>query len=187
VAVGAVPAVDWLRDSGVPLLDSPPRRGGSGAGGVRCDVTGFATAGVWAAGDVAAWFSPLDQRYVRVEHRFSATEQGRAVARELAHRPPRDPFTAPYFWSRQFDVELECYGLPARRLRCRVVAGSLAQRRFLAAYLDDADRVVAVVGSGMPAALRGWRAAVAERRPLAHALDGPPPAPPVPNTTRGAR
>lgn len=47
VAIGSVPAVDWLADSGLPLGD-----------GVLCDSTCQVAPGIYAAGDVANWPHP---------------------------------------------------------------------------------------------------------------------------------
>ncbi len=166
VAVGSVPAVDWLRSSGVPLAGPTPEEG---AGGVRCDATGRAAAGVWAVGDVAAWWSGPEQRFVRVEHRLTATEHARTVARGVLGAPVPDAAAVPYFWSDQYDLTLRSFGLPSGRDELHVVEGSLAERRFVALYAR-AGRVTAVVGAGSAKAVRRWRSAVLERLTLDAAL-----------------
>lgn len=98
-ALGAVPATDWLRSSGVVLSD-----------GVLCD-RGLRTSApdVVAAGDVARWYNPLFDEDMRVEQWTNAVEQGRHAASSLlgadnAYAP------VPYFWSDQFDAKMRFVG-----------------------------------------------------------------------------
>ena len=164
IAVGARPAVDWLDGSGVPLGS----REHDGVEGVLCDARGHAGDSVWSAGDVAAWWD--GSRHLRSEHRLSATEQGRAVgAALLGQEPP--PAGLPYFWSDQYDLRLQSYGVTGRAPAFEVVEGSLAEGRFVGVYgPPDGEgrprRVDGVIGNGMARALRTWRQAVLDRAPL---------------------
>lgn len=160
VAVGATPAVEWLDDSPVLLGGPEPEQG---AGGVLCAADGWAADGVYAAGDVAAWQNPSTGGYTRVEHRLNATEQGRAVARAILD--PATPRTAsvPYFWSDQYDLKIQSYGLPGAGDDFAVVDGDLAERRFVGAYVRDGV-VTGALGIGMHRRLREWRQRVG--RPL---------------------
>lgn len=103
VAVGATPAVTWLRDSGLPL-----------AAGILCDATCATDApGVVAAGDVARWHHPGLGRHVRIEHWDNAEDQGAAAARRLLHGPGVEPFAPqPYFWSDQGPHVVRLAGWP---------------------------------------------------------------------------
>ncbi|WP_338073495.1 FAD/NAD(P)-binding oxidoreductase [Kineococcus siccus] len=166
VAIGATPAVQWLRGSAVPLAGPLPQ---DGAGGVRCDAAGRAVEAVWAVGDVAAWWSPQEGRHVRLEHRLTANQHAQVVARAITGGQPRALALVPYFWSEQYDLHLQSYGTPAGTDEVHVVEGSLARRRFLAVYLRG-GRVSAVVGAGLPKALRAWVPAVAEHRLAEHRL-----------------
>jgi 3-phenylpropionate/trans-cinnamate dioxygenase ferredoxin reductase component len=156
VAIGSVPATGWL--GGAVDLDE--------GGGVRCDDRGRAAPGIWAVGDVAGWWDPEQARHVRVEHRFTANEHAAVVARDVCGTPQRTAGGAPFFWSDQYDLTLRSFGLPSHRHRVEIVEGDLDDRRFVAAYGDEKDRVVAVVGAGMTKALRGWRQAVVDRAPM---------------------
>lgn len=152
-AIGCVPRIDWLRDSGVPLAD-----------GVVCDARGRAADRIWAAGDVAAWWSPAQARHVRVEHRFTAGRHARIVARDILGLPHDDALDqVPYFWSDQYDLKIQAYGLPSGADEVRIVEGSLDERRFVAAYLSG-DEVTAIAGAGMARAIRQWRQAVVDRK-----------------------
>ncbi|MEI5136737.1 FAD/NAD(P)-binding oxidoreductase [Streptomyces libani] len=101
VAIGSVPAVDWLAGSGLPLGD-----------GVRCDSHCRAAPGVYAAGDVANWPDPATGGRVRLEQRMNATEQARAAVRNLLAGPgDAVPYTpVPFGWTDQYDAKIQFHG-----------------------------------------------------------------------------
>ncbi|MFE6103562.1 NAD(P)/FAD-dependent oxidoreductase [Streptomyces laurentii] len=103
VGVGAEPAVEWCRNSGVTLDN-----------GVLCDATLASTApGVFAAGDVARWYNPLFGRTMRLEHWTSAAEQGAVAARNALTGGPREVCaTVPYFWSDWYGNRIQFLGVP---------------------------------------------------------------------------
>jgi 3-phenylpropionate/trans-cinnamate dioxygenase ferredoxin reductase component len=142
VAVGAVPNVEWLADSGVELED-----------GVRCDrclrVHGAADA--VAAGDVANWPNPLfGGKHMRIEHWTNAIEGGAPEARTLLAGKDAEPFASvPSVWSDHFGTRFQAAGRPSRSDRFEIVAGSLEERKFAAAAIAEEELVGAVV-YGMP-------------------------------------
>ncbi|MEV5843598.1 FAD-dependent oxidoreductase [Streptomyces sp. NPDC051985] len=145
VAVGAAPAVEWLRSSGVPLDD-----------GIQCDSYCQSAPGVYAAGDVASWPSPRYQRRLRLEHRMNATEQGTVAARNLLRGNTEVFDPVPYFWTDQFDVKIQAHGIfPAGR-EPKVVEGSPADGRFVALWRED-GRTVGVLGWNSPKQARYYR------------------------------
>ena len=149
VGVGAVPAVGWLEDSGLP----------AGPDGVRCDVALVVAPGVVAAGDLARW--PLAAGgSVRLEHRTNAAEQGDHAAAsllaDLAGARPEPFVTVPYVWSDQYDLKIQVLGLPQPDDEVVVVDGSLEERRFLALYGRE-GRLSAAVGFGRPRLLMRFR------------------------------
>ncbi len=147
VAIGVIPVTDWLDGSGLELAD-----------GVVCAPTLVASPGIVAAGDVARWPHPLADGTVRLEHRTNAAEQGVHAASSLLSGTGATPFdSVPYFWSDQFDVKIQSIGLPAATDEVRVVAGSIAARRFVACYGRN-GRLSAVVGFNSPRQLMGFRA-----------------------------
>ncbi|GIM92797.1 NAD(P)/FAD-dependent oxidoreductase [Paractinoplanes toevensis] len=151
VAIGSRPNTEWLESSGLTLDD-----------GVVCDEYSAAAPEIYAAGDVARWHNPLFGVPMRIEHRTNAAEQGMAAARNLLNPAARKPFApVPYFWSDQYDLKFHAYGYLRGHDVAEVVEGSLADRRFLAAYRKD-DRVVGALAVGMPPkAIRPWRQAIA--------------------------
>jgi NADPH-dependent 2,4-dienoyl-CoA reductase/sulfur reductase-like enzyme len=161
VAIGASPDVGWLDGSGIPIGGPNPEEG---SGGILCGAAGHVTDGVWAAGDVAAWPRPGGTGWRRVEHRLSATEQGRAVARSILDPTYVDPGAIPYFWSDQYEYKIQSYGLPGPDDRFTVVEGALTDRKFIGTY-TAAGVITGVLGIGMARALRTWRAQIGEPSP----------------------
>jgi NADPH-dependent 2,4-dienoyl-CoA reductase/sulfur reductase-like enzyme len=159
VAVGVVPETAWLEGSGLDLTD-----------GVLCDASLCAAPDVVAAGDVARWPHPLAAGTVRLEHRTNAAEQGVHAAANLLAGKAATPFRAvPYFWSDQFDLRIQAIGIPRPDDEVHVVAGSIAERRFVACY-GRAGRLSAVVGFNRPRQLMGYHGLLARQAPLAEAL-----------------
>jgi 3-phenylpropionate/trans-cinnamate dioxygenase ferredoxin reductase component len=138
VAIGSVPNTQWLSGSGLTLAD-----------GVECDEFCRAAPGIVAAGDVASWYhSGLGQR-LRIEHRTNAIEQGTAAARALLHAD-LSPFTpVPYFWTDQFDVKVQVYGIPGDGDEPKFVHGGPLDKRFAVAYRRD-GHTTAILTWNMP-------------------------------------
>jgi NADPH-dependent 2,4-dienoyl-CoA reductase/sulfur reductase-like enzyme len=145
VGIGVAPATQWLDGSGLTVND-----------GVVCDAHLQAAPGVFAAGDVARWvnglYSDLEPT-MRVEHWTTAAEQGAHAARNaLAHinNTPLVPYSAvPFFWSDQFTSRIQFLGRSTDAEEIRVVAGSVDEGKFAAAYMR-AGRLVGVLGVSMP-------------------------------------
>jgi NADPH-dependent 2,4-dienoyl-CoA reductase/sulfur reductase-like enzyme len=158
VAVGARPVTDWLEGSGLALED-----------GVVCDASLAAVGAetIVAAGDVARWPNPLFGGLpMRIEHWTNAVEQGAAAARTLLHGSSSETaFTSvPSFWSDHFGTRLQSVGLPLLGDRVEVAAGSLQERRFIAASYRG-EVLVGATTYGMARALVPYRAALARGEP----------------------
>lgn len=150
-AVGAVPAVGWLRDSGLSLAD-----------GVLCDERlTTAVPDVVAAGDVARWYNPLFDETMRVEQWMNAVEQGRHAARTLlgadeAYAP------VPYLWSDQFDAKMRFVGRSNGASEVDVVVAT--EHRLEAVYGRDGVQVGALCVNAA-GHLAAHREAISLRRP----------------------
>jgi NADPH-dependent 2,4-dienoyl-CoA reductase/sulfur reductase-like enzyme len=146
VAVGSVPAVSWLRDSGARLKN-----------GVVCEPTCHVEGleDVVAAGDVASWPNlRFGTEPRRVEHWTNALEMGRAAAESLlGGRESAAAFTpVPRFWSEQHGLRIQAAGMPAAATE-RVSLDPLpAAERSLTGYVRD-GRLMGVVGFDRPAAV----------------------------------
>jgi len=156
VALGAVPNVEWLASSGLDV-----------SRGLVCDA-GCAVAArpeIVGAGDVAAWPHPLaDGELVRVEHWSNAAEQGTLAGANLV-RPvgEREAYDAvPSFWSDQYDVKVQSVGFAQRAERVRVLEGSIAERKFVAAGERD-GRLIAAIGFAAARRMPFYRRLIAER------------------------
>ncbi|CAM3481550.1 NAD(P)/FAD-dependent oxidoreductase [Kibdelosporangium persicum] len=149
VAIGAIPATDWLADSGVPI-----------GNGVLCDARCQAAPGVYAAGDIASWHHEGFDERMRVEHRMNATEQGMAAARNLLGADT--PFAPiPYFWTDQYDTKIAAFGHLAGDADVSVEQGDPAEGRFVAHYRRS-GRLIGVLAWNMPKELRKARGLLAE-------------------------
>jgi NADPH-dependent 2,4-dienoyl-CoA reductase/sulfur reductase-like enzyme len=149
VAIGSVPATDWLDGSGLTLDD-----------GVSCDEYCRAAPGVFAAGDVASWQDVRFGRRLRLEHRMNATEHASAAARNLLGA--EQPFIpVPYFWTDQYDSVLQVYGILPADAQVTLVSGHPAEGAFVALY-GSGGRVVGALGWNCPRPLRAARRHVVE-------------------------
>lgn len=137
VAIGAIPATDWLSGSGLQVDN-----------GVVCDAFCRAAEGIYAVGDVARWHHEHLDQLVRLENRTNATEQAAAIASViLGDEKPYVP--VPYFWSDQFDVKIQVHGVVPVGAEAEVVEGDIAGGRFVSRYTLD-GMVTGVVGWNMP-------------------------------------
>jgi len=150
VAIGAIPATEWLAGSGLRLDN-----------GVVCDSRSRAADGVYAVGDVARWHHEGLGRLVRLENRTNATEQAIAVAGAiLGDDRPYAPI--PYFWTDQFDVKIQVHGMLPAEAEVDIADGDLPGGRFVARYRSGGV-VTGVLGWNMPKQARLRRQEIADR------------------------
>jgi 3-phenylpropionate/trans-cinnamate dioxygenase ferredoxin reductase component len=114
--------------------------------------------GVFAAGDIANWWHPEVERRFRVEHFDNAGTQGAAAGMSLAGNP--EPFApVPYFWSDQYDTNIQFAGYPGTNYQT-AIRGTLDDHEFTAFYVED-GKVRAAVTFNRPRELRPCRRLVA--------------------------
>ncbi|KGC04105.1 NAD(P)/FAD-dependent oxidoreductase [Burkholderia cepacia] len=104
--------------------------------------------GIYAAGDVAVFPSGASGRLVRQETWHGAETQARVAALNMlgADEPYRD---TPWFWSDQYDAQLQVAGEPA--LGERTVARMLGEDVEIHFHFDASERLVAASGFGRAA------------------------------------
>jgi NADPH-dependent 2,4-dienoyl-CoA reductase/sulfur reductase-like enzyme len=92
---------------------------------------------IYAAGDVACSFLPLIDGHVRVEHWANALHGGPAAARSmLGQQVTYD--RVPYFYTDQYDLGMECSGLPSPGTYDEVVyRGDRSTLEFIAFWLRE--------------------------------------------------
>jgi 3-phenylpropionate/trans-cinnamate dioxygenase ferredoxin reductase subunit len=155
-AIGVRPAVSWLAGSGIAL-----------ANGVAVDERLRASvAGVYAAGDCAAFASRRYARRIRVEHWDNALRAPAVVAANiLGGGEEYDP--VPYFWSEQFGrmVQYAGHHTASDRLLWRGAPGG---SRWAACWLAGAgaERLVAVLTVDQPRDLVAGRRLIEAGTPV---------------------
>jgi NADPH-dependent 2,4-dienoyl-CoA reductase/sulfur reductase-like enzyme len=91
---------------------------------------------IFAAGDVANSFNPLLGRRVRVEHWANALNGGPAAARSMLGQAVIYD-RVPYFYSDQYDLGMECAGLPSPGTYDQIAyRGDRARMEFIAFWLS---------------------------------------------------
>lgn len=149
VAVGSIPAIDWLTDSGLDVTN-----------GLALDPTCAAEGveGIVGAGDLASWVNPLYERRMRVEHWTNAIEQGVYAARRLLGKHDPNGFVSvPYFWSDQYGVRLQSIGSTFGHDEQVVLDDD--PEHLLIAYLRE-GRLLAIVGMAAGASIFRFRSLV---------------------------
>lgn len=131
VGIGATPNVDLATAAGLEVDD-----------GITVDEYGRTSdAAIFAAGDVTNHPNALLGRRLRLESWQNAQNQAACVARAMCGEPASYA-EVPWFWSDQYDLNLQIVGVAERWDRL-VVRGDMAGRCFSAFYLD-AGKLVAV-------------------------------------------
>lgn len=118
---------------------------------------------VYAAGDVAEWFSPFHGQHVRVEHWDVAFNHGRTAALNMLGGDVVHG-VVPYFWCDLADVEIESIG-PAYGWDRVILRGSVGDPSFSVWYLQG-DRVAQVAAVGRPHDIEAGRRLLTDRRAL---------------------
>jgi len=147
VGVGIAPNVELAADAGLTVDN----------GIVVDELCRTSAPDVFAAGDVAKHPNPYNGENIRVEHWQNAQNQGSAAARAMLG--DTTPFAeVPWFWSDQYDVNIQMAGHPLRWDR-QVFRGDIDARSFTAFYIDK-DRLVAAAGFNRGKDVRGARALI---------------------------
>jgi 3-phenylpropionate/trans-cinnamate dioxygenase ferredoxin reductase component len=97
---------------------------------------------IFAAGDVANSYLPLLGRHLRMDHWSNALNGGKAAAKSMLGQPV-EYNRVPYFYSDQYDLGMECSGLPLPGTYDQVVyRGDTTALEFIAFWLNQ-GRLVA--------------------------------------------
>jgi 3-phenylpropionate/trans-cinnamate dioxygenase ferredoxin reductase subunit len=118
---------------------------------------------ILAAGDVAVAHNPWAGRALRLESWQNAQEQGIAAARSALGLPV-DYRPLPWFWSDQYGMNLQIYGVPTPAHRV-VRRGDPASGSFVLFYLAG-DVVQAAIGPNAARDLRFARRLIEQRKPV---------------------
>ncbi len=116
---------------------------------------------IFAAGDVANHLNPLLGRRLRLESWQNAQNQAIAVARAMCGDPV--PYSeVPWFWSDQYDLNLQLVGAPERWDET-ILRGDMADRKFTVFYLAGGTVVAANAVNNAPD-IRPARKFIEEKR-----------------------
>jgi 3-phenylpropionate/trans-cinnamate dioxygenase ferredoxin reductase subunit len=165
VGAGVMPDVMLARQAKLELGER---------GGVRCSA-GLETSaeGIFAAGDVAEYDSPLHGERVRIEHWEAAREQGVTAGRNMVGRGVAHE-SVPYFWSDLADWASLEYVSAGGHGGEPIVRGSFADGAFTALWVDDEGRLNAALAVGRSGEIEEARRLIAERSaPARDALTDP--------------
>jgi 3-phenylpropionate/trans-cinnamate dioxygenase ferredoxin reductase subunit len=154
IGAGVTPDVTLARAAGLEL--------GEG-GGVRCSAGLESSApGIFAAGDICEYDSPVHGRPIRIEHWDVAFNQGKTAALNMLGRGVEHD-VVPYFFSDLADwTSMEYVGPGSGDVAIR---GSLADGDFTAFYLSEA-RVTAALTVGRSSDLDEATRLLVERTPV---------------------
>lgn len=137
VAVGLEPEVGIARDAAMALHPAN--------GGIRVDARcATSVADIYAAGDCTSQLHPFLGAEVRLESWQNANEQARLAAAAMAE-VATDDLAAPWFWSDQFDINLQVIGVPRPELsyHCRGdMRPSAEAPKFLLLGTDASGRIL---------------------------------------------
>ncbi len=145
VAIGISPNVELAQRCGLAVED-----------GILVDTAGRTSdPDIFAAGDVTRHFNPFAGGLVRLESWANAQNQAIAAARAaLGQAASHDEI--PWFWSDQYDVNLQILGLPAAATRCHA-RGAAAQGMGSWLALHDDGRPAGAIAVNAPRDLRKLR------------------------------
>ena len=154
--------VEWLANTNLDisngvLTDSALR---------AVTIDGESVEGVYVVGDLARFPNPLfDDEPRRIEHWNIPTETGKRVGAVLsAYLADAENFAElvaqpfaplPTFWSDQYDMKIQGFGMPGLADRYELVDGELADELVMAYFRNDA--LIGVVGIGMTAEVMKYR------------------------------
>jgi NADPH-dependent 2,4-dienoyl-CoA reductase/sulfur reductase-like enzyme len=132
IGIGAVPNDGLAKSAGLEVNK-----------GVVCDsALRTSDPDIFAAGDVANSYHPLLRRHLRVDHWSNALNGGKAAALSML-RQHVEYDRVPYFYSDQYDLGMECAGLPFPGTYDQLVyRGDSDSLEFIAFWLKE-SRLVA--------------------------------------------
>jgi NADPH-dependent 2,4-dienoyl-CoA reductase/sulfur reductase-like enzyme len=120
---------------------------------------------IFAAGDVARHLNPIFGRHILLESWQNAQNQAIAIAKNLATEEPPVPYAElPWFWSDQYDVNLQMFGLPEAGSRT-VLRGNMEAKSWLLFQLKE-DRMICAIGINAARELRAARDLILLKAPL---------------------
>ncbi len=97
---------------------------------------------IYAGGDIVMW--PYKGRLIHIEHWENAWSQGISIAKNIISKESNKYLAHPYFWTDQYDQSFEYLG-NARKWDRVLIRGSLKERKFALAYVDENNYPLAIL------------------------------------------
>jgi len=133
VGIGAVPNDGLAKSAGLEVSN----------GVVTDSALRTSHPDIFAAGDVASSYLPLLGHHVRVEHWSNALNGGKIAAKSMLGQSVEHS-RVPYFYSDQYDLGMECAGLPTPGTYDHIVyRGDADSLEFIAFCLTKENHLVA--------------------------------------------
>jgi len=154
--------VEWLADTNIDVSN-----GVLADSALRAVTTdGESVEGVYVVGDLARFANPLfDNEPRRIEHWNIPTETGKRVGAVLsAYLAGADNFAElaaqsfmplPSFWSDQYDMKIQGFGMPGLADRYELVAGEISDELVMGYFRGEI--LIGVVGIGMTSEVMKYR------------------------------
>jgi NADPH-dependent 2,4-dienoyl-CoA reductase/sulfur reductase-like enzyme len=154
--------VEWLANTNIDISN-----GVLADSALRAVTTdGDTVEGVYVVGDLARFANPLfDDEARRIEHWNIPTETGKRVGAVLsAYLAEADNFAElaaqpfmplPSFWSDQYDMKIQGFGMPGLADRYELVAGELSDELVMGYFKGEI--LIGVVGIGMTSEVMKYR------------------------------
>lgn len=126
VGIGAVPNSELAAEAGLAIEN-----------GIKVDEFGrTADPDIYAAGDVASYPDPILGRRIRLESWENAQNHGIHTAKSMVGKTDGPYAQVPWFWSDQYDINIQLVGLPSEWDRT-VVRGTQDSDSFCICYMRD--------------------------------------------------
>jgi NADPH-dependent 2,4-dienoyl-CoA reductase/sulfur reductase-like enzyme len=120
---------------------------------------------IFAAGDVARHLNPIFGHHILLESWQNAQNQAIAIARNLATEEPPVPYAElPWFWSDQYHVNLQMFGLPEFGAHA-VLRGNIDTKSWLLFQIKE-DRMICAIAVNAARDLRAARDLILLKAPL---------------------
>ena len=154
--------VEWLANTNIDISN-----GVLADSALRAVTTdGDSVEGVYVVGDLARFSNPLfDNEPRRIEHWNIPTETGKRVGAVLsAYLAEADNFAElaaqpfmplPSFWSDQYDMKIQGFGMPGLADRYELLAGELSDELVMGYFKGEI--LIGVVGIGMTSEVMKYR------------------------------
>jgi 3-phenylpropionate/trans-cinnamate dioxygenase ferredoxin reductase component len=126
IGIGIIPNTDLAKNAGLAVDN----------GIVVNQYLQTSNPDIYAASDVARFYSPIFRRYMRLEHYDLAVKQGRLAGENMTGKSKQFE-ELPYFFSFMFDVRIEAYGDMSKYDNVVTKGSPIENGGFTKFYLDD--------------------------------------------------